>query len=932
MRKRMSTLLLTGVLLLGGTATALASSSGVIAGRGALFNNGSPTYSGILTANTTFAAAVQSDPGDREARLFAALTRIVASALSNGPGSSGITTLRDLMESFALTRNGNDTMLVGPPFDPMPDLNGNYNPPATLPTVTEASDFLAGPLVTLLDASLADLDVIINATTVANPFVLTLTATETGDLPVEIDLGDVLAVKAMLCTLKAQALILHAWDMDSVDLRQLFILANANVLQLQRDLLDKYQNLLKLNSNASATMTQAKAALLLAISTSQAAYDAISAETDDQTDDMFTFADQQEMDDAKANLDILAEVKASIDENRPAILGEEEWVWWTTDGMQHHLWLQRDSSGAIVGGSTDFGWAIDPATSQTNGTSFTINAPQTVQCVGSWQLSGDVSGTTLSAVNGVVTGCEGLLDTENYSNANGVIEIDASATVDFNVVFGKSGQLPLEVRTYLPTFRADDTPIFGNTTSDPTFGGFWPNLTLNDLDSEEIEMPEATITIDGSASDWEGIPSMTTDADYGNTPPAAIDIQKVFMAKDANYLYWMVETAAPPTGQAVTFAMTINKKATLAANNHFMYATLHQESTGSVSYALQQYDNLGNLVELSTSSADATIGSVVEGRIPLDQFLGRTMVMLSGNAWQTDAPYGYDSVDDDVAMLLPTTTVSGEIQYNPYVAGTDVSQTIIKAFNEANPLTGAFLGSAVVNGVGAYSIPGLPIGKPIYLFALGDTDSNGIRTWVDYAGSAGPVTPQADGESDQTIPIQQPTPPETTFATDIVQGWNLLHSTVSVDVSSTLGMNTAFKSIWKWEGGTWAVHVPGGDQGKAYAQSKKFGFLTTIQPGEGFWVNSTITTTGTATGTPLYGPITLTPGWNLIGLKTQYPLTAASIAAEQSGVTSIWKWENGTWSVALPGEEVPGAYVASKNYGMLTTINPHEGFWVNQQQ
>ena len=47
-------------------------------------------------------------------------------------------------------------------------------------------------------------------------------------------------------------------------------------------------------------------------------------------------------------------------------------------------------------------------------------------------------------------------------------------------------------------------------------------------------------------------------------------------------------------------------------------------------------------------------------------------------------------------------------------------------------------------------------------------------------------------------------------------------------------------SLWKWAGDTWAVYLPGEDDGGvAYADSKGFDLLSTVNPGEGFWVNCT---------------------------------------------------------------------------------------------
>jgi hypothetical protein len=76
----------------------------------------------------------------------------------------------------------------------------------------------------------------------------------------------------------------------------------------------------------------------------------------------------------------------------------------------------------------------------------------------------------------------------------------------------------------------------------------------------------------------------------------------------------------------------------------------------------------------------------------------------------------------------------------------------------------------------------------------------------------------------------------------------------------------------------------------------------------------------------------LSPGWNLVGLmkaEGQPPMDVT----ELGDVTSVWKWTtvNGvkTWAVYLAGEGNPGDYALSKGFGLLDTINPGEGFWVN---
>lgn len=79
-------------------------------------------------------------------------------------------------------------------------------------------------------------------------------------------------------------------------------------------------------------------------------------------------------------------------------------------------------------------------------------------------------------------------------------------------------------------------------------------------------------------------------------------------------------------------------------------------------------------------------------------------------------------------------------------------------------------------------------------------------------------------------------------------GWNLVavkggQDTAVVDLVAA--KKSSVVSLWKWTdngvgGKTWAVSLPGaGDGGASYATGKGFGQLTTIAPGEGFWINVT---------------------------------------------------------------------------------------------
>ncbi len=171
-----------------------------------------------------------------------------------------------------------------------------------------------------------------------------------------------------------------------------------------------------------------------------------------------------------------------------------------------------------------------------------------------------------------------------------------------------------------------------------------------------------------------------------------------------------------------------------------------------------------------------------------------------------------------------------------------------------------------------------------------------------------------------------------TFTKPIAPTWNLLATPLTPTdpaVEAVLAeIKANLSSVWKWTNNTWAVYLPGEANAGTYAQSKGFSTLTTINPGEGFWVNSQADATFSITGPLAEGQLSFASGWSLLGLKDSQATTVEAISAGTSGIVSIWKWQGDTWAMHLAGEAVPGTYAQGKGFSLLTSISPGEGFWV----
>lgn len=204
-----------------------------------------------------------------------------------------------------------------------------------------------------------------------------------------------------------------------------------------------------------------------------------------------------------------------------------------------------------------------------------------------------------------------------------------------------------------------------------------------------------------------------------------------------------------------------------------------------------------------------------------------------------------------------------------------------------------------------------------------------------------------------------------TLSANLISGWNLVGngSSGTLDVASAFGNANNVTTVWKWIASTakWAFYAPSQtDGGAAYASSKGYDFLTTINGGEGYWVNakavfpvpgaSGTPVTAVSFQTPLNGTGTLIAGWNLIAIgESKTPsdfnkalsTTPPAQGVTPTNVTTLWAWDAGLsqWYFYAPSLEAQGGtalkdYASGKGYLDFTTANKTlgsgTGFWVNK--
>lgn len=243
------------------------------------------------------------------------------------------------------------------------------------------------------------------------------------------------------------------------------------------------------------------------------------------------------------------------------------------------------------------------------------------------------------------------------------------------------------------------------------------------------------------------------------------------------------------------------------------------------------------------------------------------------------------------------------------------------------------------------------------------TNLNGAQFCTGYGTSADQMIAAGTMRAVATIPDPNATSaatpscivagPPVNYSLALPQGWNLVGNSLNQSLSVALlyGDPNTVTSVWKWDTGTmgWQFYTPLMDAAalQAYAASKGYGVLSTIDPGDGYWVNAkaqpalgaqsgasfVLTSAGLATGWNLVATGNdITPSTFNANLKSRLPGT---------GITTLWAWGNSSsqWYFYAPSLEAQGAtalsdYINSKGYLDFSTANKTlgngTGFWVNR--
>lgn len=282
------------------------------------------------------------------------------------------------------------------------------------------------------------------------------------------------------------------------------------------------------------------------------------------------------------------------------------------------------------------------------------------------------------------------------------------------------------------------------------------------MPSGDFNIPTASITIDGVFSDWGSIEPVFRDPPGDEDPDlSGMDIEKFYMAQDNDFYYFRVTTYDGPStgadggpmycfmpangpdwvpGQRVSCVYPLASGAP-SEPQVVVVETTWDPSTMTV---VNSYDGAGHA---------AGSGGSVEWKTPKGDMLAVAGKYVSAWAsmWNAPPPTGWPQLCDLGAtrIQIETASISGVITCTTCAS----NNYSVLAFDGPDPDTSNLIGSAIVYPDGTYTIDGIPIGADVYLFAVWDSDGNGIIAAGDYWGSSVPYVVPENGISEASFGI-----------------------------------------------------------------------------------------------------------------------------------------------------------------------------------
>lgn len=352
---------------------------------------------------------------------------------------------------------------------------------------------------------------------------------------------------------------------------------------------------------------------------------------------------------------------------------------------------------------------------------------------------------------------------------------------------------------------------------------------------------------------------------------------------------------------------------------------------------------------------------------------GNTNVTVSYSPPVVDAPATFD-IGQDISGSTTVSviyeglgTVSGPATYSHRAIGFEYITVPAGTFYAIRLESSASMTLATINITGSITTWVAENVGTVKRVTNRDDGTNVSKELLQYSLSHPISTTTTTTSATTTTTIVSTTttlPSEQQGGINLGIGWNLVGNSnfATIDVPATFGDSTLVNTVWKWNSssGKWAFYTPTqSDGGSAYAATKGYEALTTINGAEGFWVNaiqsfSRPVTDGTPVPALFFQDLALSDalksGWNLISIgdiRTPSDFNAGLVSTPpvpgfvQNNLTTLWAWDNTSsqWYFYAPSLEAQGGtaltdYIVSKGYLDFTaankTLGPGVGFWVNK--
>ena len=153
----------------------------------------------------------------------------------------------------------------------------------------------------------------------------------------------------------------------------------------------------------------------------------------------------------------------------------------------------------------------------------------------------------------------------------------------------------------------------------------------------------------------------------------------------------------------------------------------------------------------------------------------------------------------------------------------------------------------------------------------------------------------------------------------LVQGWNLVSLPVqpsSTAIATVLsGIAGSYEVVWAYPNQALKIYDPSDTAGST---------LTTMQPGNGYWIKMTSAKTLSVSGTAPPSSVTLLSGWNLVG----YNGPSLTVSASSEGLSALGTNLNVLWGYPSPSQGWQFYDPTNSGSSTLTQLCPGAGYWI----